>query len=88
MTEMATGIRHLLQPSETELSVAIADDDPLTFATSLHQEFMYAHMALQKSGCTDKDALAWLDRRRSDSIQSRFTLASSRPKEEGGPRHA
>jgi len=88
MTEMATGIRHLLQPSETELSVAIADDDPLTFATSLHQEFMYAYMALQKSGCTDKDARAWLEKRRSDSIQSRFTLASSRPKEEGGPRHA
>jgi len=71
-----------------DLQVAIADDDPLTFATSLHQEFVYAYMALQKSGCTDKDALAWLDRRRSDSIQARFTLAASRPKEKGGPSHA
>jgi hypothetical protein len=80
MTETATGTRRLMQPCEAELSVAIADDDPLTFATSLHQEFVYAHMALQKSGYTDKDALVWLERRRRESIAGRFTLAASRSK--------
>ncbi len=63
--------------STDDLQVAIADDDPLTFATSLHQEFVYAFMALQKGGHTDKDALAWLVRRREAALHARFTLEAS-----------
>lgn len=73
---------------DNDMQVAIADDDPLTFATSLHQEFVYAFMALQKQHCADADALAWLERRRSEANQARFTLASSRTTEQGAPGHA
>lgn len=62
------------RPDESDLSVAIADDDPLTFATSLHQEYVYAYSALLEMECTQQEALDWIDQRRRQSIDARFTL--------------
>lgn len=71
------------QQGEAELSVAIADDDPLTFATSLHQEYVYAYTALLEMGCTQREAIEWIDQRRRQSIDARFTLDASRSGMEG-----
>jgi hypothetical protein len=70
-------------PEEADLSVAIADDDPLTFATSLHQEYVYAYSALLEMECTQQAALEWIDQRRRQSIDARFTLDASRSGMEG-----
>jgi len=70
-------------PEESDLSVAIADDDPLTFATSLHQEYVYAYSALLEMECTQQAALEWIDQRRRQSIDARFTLDASRSVTEG-----
>ena len=71
------------QQGEADLSVAIADDDPLTFATSLHQEYVYAYSALLEMECTQQAALEWIDQRRRQSIDARFTLDASRSVTEG-----
>ena len=76
------------RPDESDLSVAIADDDPLTFATSLHQEYVYAYSALLELGCTQQEALDWIDQRRRQSIDARFTLDASRSVTEGRKNHA
>lgn len=72
-------------PSADDLQVAIADDDPLTFATSLHQELVYAYMARRKihgaeSATTDQaeaSARAWVDQRRQQAVDARFTVSES-----------
>ncbi|MBI4866883.1 MAG: hypothetical protein HY816_08015 [Candidatus Wallbacteria bacterium] len=60
------------------LRVGIGSDDPLTFATSLPEEYMLMHDALVSSGkLTDQEAGDWVERIRRTSLDSRFTLAGS-----------
>jgi hypothetical protein len=64
------------------LLLSLNADDPLTFATSLADEFAYVYGALLKSGVAASDALAWLAQRRDHGFRSRFTLpASANPDE-------
>jgi len=62
---------------ESALSVGIADDDPLTFATSLHEEYVHAFSALLRLGRTEAQALTWIEQRRQNAVTARFTLSDS-----------
>jgi hypothetical protein len=62
-------------PAPDAIPVALCSDDPLTFATTLPDEYQYVYDALLLAGFPDDTAGAWLDRRRLESLRSRFTLA-------------
>lgn len=57
--------------------LSVNDDDPLTFATRLSDEFAYLYFALLRSGVAANDALAWLAAARENGYRSRFTLPAS-----------
>jgi hypothetical protein len=59
------------------LSVCIGSDDPLTFATTLRQEYQLLYDALVQQGNAEI-ANAWLERARSAGLNARFTLPESR----------
>ncbi|HYO79165.1 MAG TPA: hypothetical protein VE010_22060, partial [Thermoanaerobaculia bacterium] len=64
--------------SDERLLLSINTDNPLTFATSLADEYAYIYYALlQHPQVTSTDALKWLDDRRSDGWLARFTLRAS-----------
>ena len=62
------------------LRVCIGSDDPLTFNTSLPEEYMLLHDTLVLAGVNPDDADLWLDRARHTGLDARFTL----PRREGG----
>jgi hypothetical protein len=64
-------------PEHGPILLSINADDPLTFATSLADEFAYVYGALLQSGVAASDALAWLAQRRDQGFRSRFTLPAS-----------
>ena len=53
--------------------LALSDDDPLTFATSLHEEFLFTYHAIRRQGESHGTALRWLEQRRKDGIAASFT---------------
>ncbi len=57
--------------------VSINDDDPISFATSLADEFAYIYRTLVRKGLSSQDALAKVDQLRSNGWRSRFTLRAS-----------
>jgi hypothetical protein len=59
------------------VSVCIGSDDPLTFATSLREEYQLLHDALMLAGVTDEEARRWLERTRASGLETRFTLPRS-----------
>jgi hypothetical protein len=63
--------------NETPLPLSINSDDPVSFATSLGDEFAYLHAAILRQGVGSAQAITWLQARRQDGYRSRFTLASS-----------
>lgn len=56
------------------LSVCIGSDDPLTFATTLPEEYQLLYDALMKNDCSNALAHDWLERARKAGMSSRFTL--------------
>jgi hypothetical protein len=54
--------------------IAIGSDDPLTFATTLPDEYQLLWETLKNAGLSDKDTEEWLDRVRENGLSSRFTL--------------
>ena len=69
-----------LQPAAdtSRVLLSINTDNPITFATSLADEFAYVYFAmLQNRSATAHEALEWLERRRGDGWHSRFTVAAS-----------
>jgi hypothetical protein len=56
------------------LSVCIGSDDPLTFATTLPQEYQLLFDSLILMGHSHEVALKWIDAARDAGMQSRFTL--------------
>ncbi|MFT3768045.1 MAG: hypothetical protein QM820_21560 [Minicystis sp.] len=64
--------------------LSINDDDPITFATRLADEFAYVYFALLRSGVSAHDALAWIDAIRANGMRSKFTLPASRAAEGRG----
>lgn len=57
--------------------VSVNDDDPVTFATRLCDEFGYLHAALLSRGASSQQALAFIDALRETGWRSRFTLPAS-----------
>jgi hypothetical protein len=64
--------------------LSINTDDPLTFATSLADEYAHLYGALLRNRVPAASALAWLAERRDDGYRSRFSLAMSRAGEDEG----
>ncbi len=64
-------------PAGTSLAVSISSDDPLTFATSLADEYAYLHAALMRAGVSSPEAMEWLDRVRQAGWDSRFTTCTT-----------
>lgn len=56
------------------LSVCIGSDDPLTFATTLPEEYQLLYDALMKNDCSNATAHDWLERARKAGMSSRFTV--------------
>ena len=70
----------LRDPTRPSVPVSVNTDNPITFASSLADEFAYLYFAMLGRGVAADDALAWLARARENGYRSRFTLrASSRP---------
>lgn len=57
--------------------IALSDDDPLTFATSLISEYAYTYYALRRQGRRHCQAIQWLEQRRQDARAASFTLPES-----------
>ena len=64
-------------PDGGHVSVSVNTDNPITFASSLADEFAYLYFAMIKRGVSAQDALDWLNRARENGYQSRFTLPAS-----------
>lgn len=56
------------------LPVCIGSDDPLTFATTLPDEYQFLHDALVRGGLSYDEASDWIDDVRRTGLQTRFTL--------------
>ncbi|MBI4917899.1 MAG: hypothetical protein HY825_18830 [Acidobacteria bacterium] len=65
--------------SADSVQVCLCSDDPLTFSTTLPDEYQLILDALVMRGASQGEAQQWLDRRRREGLQARFTL---RPLEE------
>lgn len=59
------------------LSVCIGSDDPLTFATTLPEEYQLLYDAMMQNGCSNTTAHSWLEQARIAGLNSRFTLPQS-----------
>ncbi|HET9227355.1 MAG TPA: hypothetical protein VFR31_11860, partial [Thermoanaerobaculia bacterium] len=59
------------------LSVCIGSDDPLTFATTLREEYQLLYDALILKGCSEAVAHDWIERARKAGLSARFTLPQS-----------
>ena len=70
-------VRQDHRDGEEPVHMSINTDDPITFASSIGDEFAYLYGALLRAGIGAHDALTWLDRRREDGWSSRFTLPAS-----------
>jgi hypothetical protein len=57
--------------------VSINDDDPMSFATRLADEFAHLYFALLRRGLPAQDALRFIDTLRENGWRSRFTLPAS-----------
>jgi hypothetical protein len=62
------------QNGSPRVPITINDDDPLTFATCLVDEYAYLYAELLRMGRTSKQALKWIDSARRRSLESRFTF--------------
>jgi hypothetical protein len=61
--------------------LSINVDNPLTFNSSIADEFAYIFFALLRAGASGDTASRWLDKAREAGWQSRFTLPASRAPE-------
>lgn len=59
------------------VTISINSDDPLTFATSLADEYAYLYYALVRRGVASDLALTWIDRVRANGWRSRFSIPAS-----------
>jgi len=72
-------LRPLTQRSdEPAIDVCIGSDDPLTFATTLRDEYQLILDTLEQGGATSHDARAWLEDARKAGMVYRFTLPTWR----------
>jgi len=62
-----------LSTPDEPLDLAIGSDDPLTFATSLPEEYQVVADSLMLRGQAHEEALAWVHRARKTGLKARFT---------------
>jgi hypothetical protein len=62
------------RPEGDPVLVSIGDDDPLTFASTLPDEFCHLYYALIRRGISSSDTLSWLQQIRSNGMRARFTV--------------
>ena len=65
------------------IAVVIGSDDPLTFATTLREEYQLMHDALVLEGLTTEEADQWIEDARQNGVKHRWT----RPSKERKARH-
>jgi hypothetical protein len=67
------------RPQRDDVAVmsTLSDDDPLTFATCLADEYAHLYAAFLRAGIGARDALRVMDRVRENGWRSRFTLPAS-----------
>ena len=68
---------HMRKPEAGAVLVSVNTDNPITFASSLADEFAHLYFAILRHGVPADEALAWLDRARENGYRSRFTLRAS-----------
>jgi hypothetical protein len=64
-------------PNGSAVLVSINDDDPMTFATRVADEFAHLYFALLRRGTPAQDALRFIGTLRENGWRSRFTLPAS-----------
>lgn len=69
-------------PELPPVRTCIGSDDPLTFASSLPEEYQLVADAATLAGVCDSDVSRWLEELRATGMSARFTLPSPHP---GGP---
>jgi hypothetical protein len=69
------------------VSVTLGEDDPVTFASSLPDEFAHVYFSMLRHGVSSGDAFQWLERIRRNAWRHRFTVAESRDYRPGGSAH-
>ena len=60
------------------VAICFGSDDPITFATTIRNEFQLVYDALVSAGLSDEQARQWVDQARRNGLESRFTLPSWR----------
>jgi Adenosine deaminase len=58
------------------VKICIGSDDPITFSTSLREEYQLVHDALVSGGVSSDEVFRWLEQARVNGLRSRFTLGS------------
>ena len=56
------------------VAICVGSDDPLTFGSSLIEEYNVLYDGLMEAGLTDSEARQWLERVRRRGLEARFTL--------------
>ncbi|QSQ18848.1 hypothetical protein JY651_26175 [Pyxidicoccus parkwayensis] len=64
-------------PEGGPVLVALGDDDPVTFANSLPDEFCHLFFTLLRRGQGVQEAREWLDQIRRNGLRARFTVPES-----------
>jgi hypothetical protein len=64
-------------PNGSTVLVSINDDDPMTFATRVADEFAHLYFALLRRGTPAQEALRFIGTLRENGWRSRFTLPAS-----------
>lgn len=62
---------------EPPVLVALGDDDPVTFASCLPDEYSHLFYALLRQGLSAQRAQEWLERVRRNGLRARFSLPES-----------
>lgn len=70
-------LRSMSAPDGDPVLVSVNTDNPLTFSSTLADEFAHVYFALLGQGVSADEALGWLDRARENGFASRFTLRAS-----------
>jgi hypothetical protein len=69
--------RHRMPAEQPRVAVTLSDDDPLTFATCLADEYAYMYAAMLRDDIPSAQALAWLEEARAAAWTARFTIRAS-----------
>ena len=67
-------MRSPVNDGRPKLRLCIGSDDPVTFATTLVEEYQLIHDAIVLSGLSADEADSWIEHVRQSGMESRFTI--------------